>query len=459
LAEHAISACRASHAPAKVLNFVRSNVFSISDGQNVRRLLAEWRSSLLMPALGFLLSLLAAAAVAQKPSSIADLALTPIPDAENAAWHLEQLRVPAEVFSARQQEFLDSPLGVDFQAREDRGEAPTAEQMAGMAQLVERFSMLDEGATAMAACEQYASLGDFSGDPEKFTNSLLQQITAARGMARYLDWRIRTLAAAGDAEGAMRRAIGLLRISRLVQNEPTMMGYLSGIAIRGVALTRLAEALSSGRVSFDARTTLDAELELLDDPRRFAAMMRGERAYAIASSEEQLNKQNEGGLRELAGAVGLAWTDEQLQRGMVEYFDSLIAASNEPWQEFRKRIRLTSHETIEDKYGALAVTASPGMGASLEAHERDLARARSLRIVNALAIFAVMNKREATGVSELDLPGSALLDPYSGALLKVKRKDVGWIVYSVGRDGRDNGGAFANFVDVGVGPIGPQEKP
>lgn len=394
------------------------------------------------------------------PQTIAELAPAAIADELNAAWHLEQLRVPAEAFTQRQQEFLDSPLGVECRAREDRGEEPTAEQMAGMAEVVQRFSMLDEGAAAVAACEQYASRADFSGDSEKFTNSLLHQITAARGVARYLDWRIRTLAAAGDTEGAMRRAIDLLRISRLVQNEPTLVGYLSGIAKRGVAINGLEKVLSASRVAFSTRTTLDTELASIDDPRKFASMLRNERAYAMAVYEEQLKNRDEDDVQLLAGAVGLAWTKEQQLRGLRDYLDAVIVANERTWYEFDHEMRFVLHHLrVAEDYGPLAAEMSPMVLAAVESHERDLARVRSLRIVNSLAIFAVMNKREATGVGELDLPGSALIDSYSGALLKVKHKDAGWIVYSIGNDGQDNDGAFTNFIDVGVGPIKVVEMP
>jgi hypothetical protein len=392
------------------------------------------------------------------PSSISELAPASIPPDENAAWHLEQLRVAAEAFSTRQQDFLDSPLGVDYEAREDRGDLPTDEQIAGMAQVVERFSLLDEGIAAVATSETYVSRADYSGDPEKFTNSLLQQITAARGVARYLDWQVRVLAAAGDFDEATRRAIELLRLSRHLQNEPTCIGYLSGIAIRGVALVRLGELATTGRVSFSMRTTLDAELAALDDPQAFTRMLRDERAFALALAEEQFAERDKANLEAFGAIFGVGWSDGDLRKGLHGYFDAMIHASEGTWQEFHEQLRRTNHVLIVERYGPLAAESSPTIVAAVEAHERDVARVRALRIVNSLRIFAVVNKREATKVGELDLPGAALIDPCTGALLKVKHDEAGWTVYSVGRNGKDDGGLFHNLLDVGVGPSKAREN-
>ncbi len=54
------------------------------------------------------------------------------------------------------------------------------------------------------------------------------------------------------------------------------------------------------------------------------------------------------------------------------------------------------------------------------------------------------------------LPAEATVDPFNGQPLRVKRDPRGWVVYSVGPNGKDDGGRFENAADIGVGPVEPE---
>ena len=64
------------------------------------------------------------------------------------------------------------------------------------------------------------------------------------------------------------------------------------------------------------------------------------------------------------------------------------------------------------------------------------------------------NGREAESLAELSLPAEATIDPFSGAPLLLNRRDNKWIVYSVGDDGKDDGGLAPKDYGVGL-----QEEP
>jgi hypothetical protein len=97
----------------------------------------------------------------------------------------------------------------------------------------------------------------------------------------------------------------------------------------------------------------------------------------------------------------------------------------------------------------------PALEAAISAANRDTAFARSLRVYSDLQHFAEENDREATGLVELSLPKEATIDPFSGRPLIVQNTNAGWLVYSVGADGIDDGGNFDEHKDVGVGPPRP----
>jgi hypothetical protein len=53
---------------------------------------------------------------------------------------------------------------------------------------------------------------------------------------------------------------------------------------------------------------------------------------------------------------------------------------------------------------------------------------------------------------DLKLPVEAVEDPFTGKPLIAKLVDGSWVVYSVGKDGVDDGGEFTAPKDFGVGP-------
>ena len=62
-------------------------------------------------------------------------------------------------------------------------------------------------------------------------------------------------------------------------------------------------------------------------------------------------------------------------------------------------------------------------------------------------------------LDDLGLPAEATTDPFNGEPLRVKRTPQGWMVYSVGGNGVDDGGKLDGRSDVGVGPPSPDEAP
>jgi hypothetical protein len=104
--------------------------------------------------------------------------------------------------------------------------------------------------------------------------------------------------------------------------------------------------------------------------------------------------------------------------------------------------------------GVFADQLQPAIREAYKSANRSLAVSRSLRIVNILRRFAAENGREAESLAELSLPAEATIDPFSGAPLLLNRRDNKWIVYSVGDDGKDDGGLAPKDYGVGL-----QEEP
>jgi hypothetical protein len=95
--------------------------------------------------------------------------------------------------------------------------------------------------------------------------------------------------------------------------------------------------------------------------------------------------------------------------------------------------------------------------ASYEAETRLTAQLRCLQILNVLTQRVSDNPDSSANLTDLGLPADATTDPYNGKPLIVRREPNGWLIYSVGQNGQDDGGrihdsAPGGYLDVGLGP-------
>ncbi len=400
---------------------------------------------------------LAAIRAAGDPASIAELAPEPIPDDRNAAAQLEKLRPRLDDWEKEYVAFWKTPLGTAY---EDHGEPPTADELAAIRQIVDRYPDVTAGLAQAAACDQYASLMDFSLDFQSFLEALLHRVTFIRTAARFMDWRMQLLLADGKPDEAVEQGIQLLRLARLHNAEPTLVSYLVGIAVRGIAGKPLYDALSAGPVSPELHAALDEELVLQDDPQQMVRVLRSERALSADSFDELAMSCGPDGCRpNWAQRVlynMLNWTVRRYWIGVLDSYDAQLPLAGRPWCEIRQELGAGDGQAGTD-FGVLARLLDPAIEAAYIAHARNLALMRALRIYNALTEYRDEHGHEAAGLDDLSLPQEATIDPFSGEPLILKHTDDGWMIYSVMTNGVDDGGDFKDLDDFGLAP--PSHRP
>jgi hypothetical protein len=325
---------------------------------------------------------------------------------------------------------------------------PTTEQIDAIRAILSKYADVEEAIGKSAACEQFASRLDFSLDHTKFIEQLIDKIQNGRTAARFLAWRGEVLLAEGKHEVALENAIKALRLARLHENEPTMVAFLVAIAMRGTANEQIYDALAAGAVSAELHAALDEELARHDNPQRFARVMKDERAV----SADWFYAQMGGAPRILVHVFG--WPMKGFQVGVLDATAEYIEMAELPWLEVRRRLGLVTPDAPlpSTGHGVLADLLIPALKAAYQANARSLVVARALRIYHSLLAFAEKNGREAEGLEELNLPASAVVDPYSGKPLNLNRTDEGWVVYSVMENCVDDGGDFKELKDYGVAP-------
>jgi hypothetical protein len=391
----------------------------------------------------------AAIRAAGDPASIADLKPEPIPAEENAAAHLDMLEPRLDQFGKEQHAWEKDALGEDYAAFID-SVPPSTEQVAAMRAILDKYAELEEQIAAAAACKQYASTADFSLGFNDFVESLITRLRRIRAVARMVNWRAATLIAEDRRDEAVERWLDVLRLAKLHEAEPALVSQLVTFAVRNVAVQGIYRALAAGPISPEAHERLEQELARADDPAKMEKILRTERAVSVSASLEHSAGETVGAPRPLVWFAG--WTIKRFFLGPLDYYEVLLPIVDRPWPEIEKAFAPGGSLAEPTGHGVMADLLVPALVAGLEAGHRDTANVRALRVFNALQQFALKNGREASGLGELGLPTEATVDPFSGKSLVAKRTDDGWLVYSVGANGKDDGGDFEEYKDVGVGP-------
>jgi hypothetical protein len=383
------------------------------------------------------------------PATIADLTPRIIP-ADDAAAELAAAAGHIAEFDRKLGGFHGSPLGTAYYAMLENGEAPTAEQLDAIRAILEQFPQLDAAVKKAAACDQYVSRHDYRLPQSQFVAAMLPQASSLRTVASFVAWQMQLAIAEGRPDLAVEQGIALLRLAELYDySEPGLISSLIAMAVRGMAVNELYKALSAGPISPDLRQQLDAELARFDAKESLLHALRTERAITVSATEQQLG----GGVKPLiVNTVGLYLKKMYVEA--IDYYEPVLSVIEQPW--YVAHPHGTSIFQKPTAYGTMADQLAPAFEAQFEAVHRTSALLRSLRVLNALQQYATEQGAEATGLVDLKLPAEAIKDPFTGKPLIAKLVDGKWLVYSVGKDGVDDGGNFAKYKDVGFGPLKEQ---
>ena len=383
---------------------------------------------------------------AGEPTSFAELAPRPIGSRQDAAVHLQRLTPQLDAFAKEHVEFLDrTPLGKAFREQQDRGEAPTPEQIAAIREILSHYPDLTQALDKASHCQGYASRIDFSVPESQMMNELIASANGLRTPIRFLRLKITLLLAEGEQEEALRTGLIILRLARLYDNEPSLVNGLVAIAVRSMATESLNLVLRAGSISKELHKELDQELALHDDSQRLVEVMKTERAINISAAKSLF-----------AQSWWLPWLERGLVVDMIDFHERLLPAISQPWHASHLQIDRLNTDISNSTYisGTLVALCLPAIQAGNDAFHRNMATLRCLRIVNALTAHAPADGQEAEGLDDLDLPDKSKIDPFSGEPLKLKWTDNGWVVYSVFKNGTDDGGQFKDMADWGLGPAG-----
>ena len=370
------------------------------------------------------------------PLSLADLARD-LPPEKNAAVLLRRARSDLEAIN---KELTDVYLSEGY----DDGRLSEAE-LKTIRSSLETYPKVIPLLEQAAAREDYDQQLDYTAGPAAFLAGNVDHLSDPRTVARVLRARVPLLLADGEREEAIRNCILMFRLSRHSERQPMIVGYLVSLACRGIAVEASNLVLRAGPLPDDARKALEAELALHDGVEAYRWSLKTERAYGLESFRTMPGRN--------IWIVGRPlWNDAACY--YLDMIDRYLTAASRPYSE----VAATTPATTPHRIGFRVLTdlAEPAIAVGREAMERTRAWIRCLRVLNAV------QGRVAEGVAEpklsdLGLPAAATTDPYTGKPLRLKKTPRGWLVYSVGKDLKDDGGQVSEVQDVGVAPIRPSD--
>jgi hypothetical protein len=384
------------------------------------------------------------------PLTLADLARPPIPPEKNAATYLHRAEGDVEAiekelrklwFAKENAEYFDSPY-IPMPPKIQKATKAALDAHPNVIPLLEKA----------AACPDYDAGMEYCISPEEFDSKFLAKMNTSRAPIRILDARAQLLVNEGKRDEAVRTSLMIFQLARHYDRNPTLVGGLIAMAVRGNA-TKIANlALQTGAVPNDVRDALNKELELQERSEGFSWMMKSERAFVLW-------RFNTMPIRNFWLFSRGFWNlqESKCLEILQVYVD--VALDTGPYRQTHKMIE-RSHSQIS-KMDIMAALLVPAIKAAHQAAIRSRAQIRCLRVLNAIQTHTQKGNDDIPKLSELGLPAETTSDPFTSEPLKVKKTPRGWLIYSVGPDYKDDGGKIDNSSpdgDVGIGPPPPAEK-
>lgn len=407
-------------------------------------------------------SLLAQVApAAARPQRAEDVIPPPVPEAENAAalyleaeavleaedvWNSNLASLAAEVYTG-----VFSPAGRrSFVAWVESLRIPSeGNRQATVGEMYDEFTRRLESPAVIKAMTLVAQATErpqcrFNIDYSKGAETLLPHLAKLRTLARFLGAAGGVACERGDGETAWECVLWQLQLADAPRTEPLLISQLVRLAIGTIACAGAHQAAEQFAPAAEIRAVLDQRLAGLDDPQPWVMAIDGERLlFSEWVCNQPLTK-----IQELLNSGGTTPTPalnaEQVAAGRVicsRATARLAELAAKPYHEVRSE--LAAFPAPGDGTNPLARALLPALGNYCRKTAEFEAVVRVTRIGLRLKHHRAAQgtyPASLTAVSLSDIPVAKQQDPFTGRTLCYRPDGDGFALYSVGPDGRDDGG-------------------
>lgn len=378
-----------------------------------------------------------------EPTSIAELAPKTVPAVEDGATYLAKIAPQVEAFAKDEAFFFKTPVGQSYDIKTNHGLELSAEEITAIRSILDNYPTIEPALRQAIECKTYAPHLDYSLEFQPFLESMLDKNQTLRTCTRMLRLKLDVLLAEGNVAEAVKTGLLVMRLSRLQEQEPALVNGLKAMALRGIGIDMINRALRTGPIEADLRRSLDQELASYDELDWFVRTMKSERALNLSGADD------------LFPHFPITWQGTLFKADTIDFYEKSLPLLGKPAYQSSEQLSALQQVSYSTPMSiSLIGLLFPGLDAAHIAANRNLVDVRCLRVFNALQSYKQEQGEEATSLRDIDLPQPATIDPFSGEPLKMKSTDNGWGVYSVMRNGVDDGGDFHKQLDWGVAPIG-----
>jgi hypothetical protein len=269
-----------------------------------------------------------------------------------------------------------------------------------------------------------------------------------------------------DADGAVQSCQAMFNVARSIGDEPTLIALLVRLNCRAIALRKLEQVLAQGQPS-DA-VLADLQALVADDEAQPLLLIaaRGERAFA--DSEVQALRSGKIKPSQVAGTSGgfkigpidleelfspfLIGSIARSHAAILRYLTEFVTISRQPVEDQQRLIQKL--EAGLPSQPPLVRLLAPAVSKVADAYRRTQAEVRCALLMLAVERYRLKHQRWPETLDALvadKLVARVPTDPYDGAPLRFARVEDGVVIYSIGPDGKDDGGYINRQDPVAAG--------
>ena len=294
-------------------------------------------------------------------------------------------------------------------------------------------------------------------------DTLVPEYSAMREAAKLLALAARRESAGGDSAAALRDVVLLGRLAAHAAAEPCVVAGMVSMSIDGMALDTLAAVLPATNAADLARLNDPSFSDFLGTSVSFKRHLFGDEACGLAAAADLadgtwgvLASANDGAddffaMATVAGPLAIVyrcflWPADVAgyKRCLRAYQRILADQAGQPFPATQKRIAAIERQlSAGSREGFLGPLLVPALGGIFKTQCRNQALHRCAEVLVAMtrARLATGSLPEAVAGFVPDQLPALPRDPFTNdAPLRATFSQDGWVVYSVGPDGEDDGG-------------------
>lgn len=289
-----------------------------------------------------------------------------------------------------------------------------------------------------AECVSLQSDWRIGPQPSVSLEAHLESISEERSIARHCVARAGLLMAEGNFDEALKLGLQMLTLSRSVDHQPMVLGYLVGLACRSISLDVIGAVLERSPLTEEQRQQIDSALADCESANGFKHALASERIFGLAMFRSEIFG---GPLQSM-----VMWSFKLDACDYLDLFDEMDSWASRPRYEIVNELNSVTTRNP----GFLTASVTPALLQVRTAHDRTLAKVRCVRVLNALQRRSPDGISDEVALSDLSGAEEFRLDPFSGNDFLLRVSDESIVVYSVGMDGADDGGSLDDQKDFGI---------